>query len=251
MGRRVATSGLVTAVAVAALTACDTSNTAGPPGGHPFRSCPTGTQSTIDRPDFFAWAGIRYLAVEPGVGRPLAQGDLGGEYARVRCSLDGDAFGTSFDEMQDGNATALGVGTPMYAVNGYMASFRLAAHAHGSIVLYEADTNPAARTGRDLLDVAGRVVSIDVDRDMPTTKPLATIRDAAEVDSLVAMLLSAPVRQTGASNSSAGSYAIVLRLRDGTVVLRGYARGTGELGRGIMTPPAFQAAIERAVSASA
>jgi hypothetical protein len=43
-------------------------------------------------------------------------------------------------------AAYLDPGTPLYAVDGYRPSFRLAARREGRLVLYEAAENPSART---------------------------------------------------------------------------------------------------------
>lgn len=59
-------------------------------------------------------------------------------------------------KMQDGDATNLKTGTQLYEVNGYEPSARIWAGDQ----LYEAYTNPAARTLNDLLDVTGKIQTV-------------------------------------------------------------------------------------------
>ena len=54
-------------------------------------------------------------------------------------------------QAKDGDAAFLDIGTRVYTVKGYLPTFRLAAYLDGVLQLYEADTNPCARTGADLL----------------------------------------------------------------------------------------------------
>ncbi|QSF43948.1 hypothetical protein [Paenibacillus tianjinensis] len=58
--------------------------------------------------------------------------------------------------MQDGDATLLDVGTQLYEVTGYKASARLWAGDR----LYDAHSNPAAKTLNDLLDIAGKIENV-------------------------------------------------------------------------------------------
>ncbi|KHL91709.1 hypothetical protein QW71_33250 [Paenibacillus sp. IHB B 3415] len=59
-------------------------------------------------------------------------------------------------ELQDGDATNLKTGTQLYEVNGYEPSARIWAGDQ----LYEAYSNPAARTLNDLLDVTGKIQTV-------------------------------------------------------------------------------------------
>lgn len=59
-------------------------------------------------------------------------------------------------KMQDGDATNLKTGTQLYEVNGYKPSARIWAGDQ----LYEAYSNPAARTLNDLLDAEGKIQTV-------------------------------------------------------------------------------------------
>jgi hypothetical protein len=147
---------------------------------------------------------------------------------------------------KDGDAAFLNPGTPLYGVKGYKASFRLAAWEDGRLTLFEADTNPAARVGGDLLDISGRVQYIGINSEQDGVTELGAIRDKAEVDSLVGMVLEAPVNQQLGDHSGA-RYFVAFHLSDGTIVARAYWASTGELSRGIVLPQQFRQTIEHAL----
>lgn len=82
----------------------------------------------------------------------------------------------------------------MYTVRGYSASFRLAARHDGKLRLYEADTNPKAKRGADLLDIGGKVKAIALldRRDWQTV--LSWLADRSRIDATVRLVLDAPGR---------------------------------------------------------
>ena len=57
------------------------------------------------------------------------------------------------------------------------------------MILYEADTNPYAKKGADLLDISGKVEYIGVNSAIDGTTELASIRDEGQVSQLVDMIL--------------------------------------------------------------
>ena len=85
---------------------------------------------------------------------------LGPELHRVAFMVD-DHAGSNYI-LQDGDATLLPPGTPVHEVKGYKPEFRLAALVNGRVKIFEADTNPLAETGEDLIDIRGKVTSIDI-----------------------------------------------------------------------------------------
>ena len=186
------------------------------------------------------------------VGRQLTDQELGTSYGRVRCMLSDLQFDSSYNELQDGNAAFLPPGSVVYRVKGYAPYFRLAARRNAQLLIYEADSNPTARRGGDLLDLSGKVFTISVDSDTGDgTNEIAAITDMSEVDKLVGMVLAAPVNQRTDAGHAGTRYFLVFHLIDGTAVIRAYFRDTGELSRGILTPPEFRAAIEGAASHAA
>ncbi len=193
--------------------------------------------------------GITYLAKESLGGpiitegeRALAIEDLGPELYRVAFRIDG--YGGSFH--QDGDATYLNPGTPVYGVKGYSQVFRLAILEDGEVTLFEADTNPGARIGEDLLDIRGKVTSIDVLSTKNSIKVLGTkvengedvvlgkIEEERAIERFVEMVLDSPVDQ-GRRDREGPRYFLYFRLADGTSVVRAFWLESGELSRGIMT----------------
>ena len=114
---------------------------------------------------------------------------LGPELFRV--AFRGDGYAGSGYRHQDGDATFLNPGTPVYTVKGYSPKFRLATLEQGRPTLYEADTNPLARTGEDLLDIRGKVTAIDILNDDDENTLLATIDDGPTIARFVDKVLEA------------------------------------------------------------
>ena len=197
--------------------------------------------AVIDWVNFIRFHGITYLA-NFDAGRELQASDLGAQYATVRFHVADNVHDPGY-RLQDGDAAYLAVGTPVYRVVGYVPTFRLAARQDGRILLYEADTNPQAKTGGDLLDIGGKVRSIVVTGDTQAATPVATISDAQSVSALVTLLLAAPVDQSRQSSGDGTRYFLTFHLTDGTQVSRVYLPDAHEVGRGIIVPEAFVATM--------
>ncbi|MEO7022057.1 MAG: hypothetical protein ABI234_18045 [Ktedonobacteraceae bacterium] len=209
-------------------------------------STSTGTHTQIDWVDFIQFHGITYLAgMGQQIGRSLEQQDLGPVFAQVQFKLNDNVTDPSY-HMKDGDAAFLEAGTKVYTVKGYLPAFRLAAFSSQGLQLFEADTNPHARTGADLLDLKDKVQFITINSEKDGTTVLATVKDAQQVEQLVEMLLSSPVNQQ--QNAQDGlRYFLAFHLMDQTVVVRVYWPHANELARGILPPPAFQAIIKQAM----
>jgi hypothetical protein len=199
----------------------------------------------IDWVDFIKFNGITYLASFDHTGRPLQESDLGPIFASVQFRLDGNVHDPDYHS-QDGDAAFLDAGTPVYMVRGYKPQFRLAAHRDGSIVLFEADTNPKARHGADLLDIGGKVRYIGINSEQDGITELGAVKDPQQVAALVAMVLKAPVDQNR-QDQAGPAYFIAFHLNDATTTTRGYGTQSRELSRGIMMPEEFEVAVEEAL----
>ena len=174
--------------------------------------------------------------------RDLSVEDLGPEFHRV--AFRGDGYAGAFYRYQDGDATFLNPGTPVYAVKGYAPTFRLATMEDGRVTLYEADTNPRARTGADLLDIHGKVRAIEILSEEDSETVLGTIGEERAVERLVSVILESPVDQ-GSQDHDGPRYFLGFRLADGTKVVRAYWLESGELSRGIMTDPVVTLTVWR------
>ena len=173
----------------------------------------------IDWVNFIRFGGITYLAAPAKPGRPLTESDLGPVFATVTFKLEGNVQNPGY-QIRDGDAAFLDAGTKVYTVNGYNPAFRLVAHKNNAVTLYEADTNPRARKGADLLDIGGKVLYIGIVSDQDGVTELGAIKDSKRVAKLVTLVLEAPVDQ----NRQGGNrrYFIAFHLVDGTVVTRVY-----------------------------
>ena len=174
----------------------------------------------------------------------LALEHLGPELYRV--AFRGEGYVGSGYRYQDGDATFLNPGTPVYEVKGYSPKFRLATLEQGRPTLYEADTNPSAKTGEDLLDIRGKVTAIDVLNDDNEMTILGTMDDKKAVERFVEMALEAPVDQQNRGHEGP-RYFLGIRLVDGTSVVRAFWLETGEISRGIMTDPVVTLSVWREI----
>src|SRR5258708_22636495 len=208
-------------------------------------ACTRGAGVHIDYLNFVRFGGIEYVTPYTVVVRAPTADNLGPVYGKVGFKLDGNVDDSNY-QPKDGDASYLDVGTPVYTVRGYAPTFRLAAQFAGRLTFYEANSNPKAKTGADLLDIGGKGRSIDVNSEYDGKTQLATISDPAQVARLVALVLAAPVDQQR-QESAAASYFIAFHLIHGTAVARNYWAGSGQIVPGILTPPDFRAAVEQAV----
>ncbi|MDP6604766.1 MAG: hypothetical protein QF664_00695, partial [Dehalococcoidia bacterium] len=126
------------------------------PSPSPAPSTPT-SASIIDWVDFIRPDGITYLRAAPP--STVGTADLGPEFGRVLFNVSKNVTDPSY-RAKDGDSANLDSGTAVYTVGDYAPSFRLTARRDGRLLLYEADSNPRARRGSDLLDIGGRVEHI-------------------------------------------------------------------------------------------
>jgi hypothetical protein len=204
-------------------------------------------QGAADYINFVKLNGITYTADRPVVGRTLGDGGLGPVHATVRCSLR-DKMDPKRGGPQDGDAAYLEAGSPLYQVRGYRPSFRLAARQDGRLVVFEADTNPGARVGRDLLDLDGKVRRISVNSQSDGTTELGAITDPEQVAGMVGMLLAGPVDQRVEPAGEQPVWLLAFHLRDGTATVRAYDAATRRVQRGILVPGRFGELVEAAAS---
>jgi hypothetical protein len=204
-------------------------------------------QGAADYVNFVKLNGITYTADRPVVGRTLREGDLGPVHARVRCSLR-DKLDPTRRGPQDGDAAYLEAGSPLYQVRGYRPTFRLAARQDGRLVVFEADTNPGARVGRDLLDLDDKVHRISVNSHADATTELGAITDPKQVAGMVRMLLAGPVDQRIEPTSEQTVWWLAFHLRDGTATVRAYDSAARHVQRGILVPRRFGQLVQAAAS---
>ncbi len=209
----------------------------------------SGCESQNTLVDFVQVGNIQYRSETAG-GRQLKEADLGPEHAKVRFKVSGSTLAPGY-RPGDGDAAILDPGTPLYEVKHYAASFRLAASANGAYRIYEVDTNPAAKVGSDLLDIAGKVTAIKAQSDEgavsgASTPTPTTITDPQRITRLVDLIMRAPV-ESHPQGLSGPRIFLVFELADGTTTQAGYFPDTGLLKSYIKVPPEFRTALESAL----
>ena len=221
---------------------------------------------SVDYVDFVRWNGIDYQNSFASVGRAIAETDLGPEYFRVKQMLSGS--GTSaYHQVEDGDAAYVPAGSPVYRVQGYAATFRVAARRNdGRLVLYEARNNPTARVGRDLLDIDGKVSAIALLDEKRATTVVARISDPNRIDALVRLVLDGriggsrsaapatarpsrgPGEPTPEIRPSPSSAMLAFELKDGTASVRGYDLTTSVIAPDLVVGGTFRDAIAQLVA---
>jgi len=203
------------------------------------------------------------------VGRRLENEDLGPLFAEATHEVTHEETKESTDLTTTSSSAASSDVVPVYAVEGYDTSFRLAACLGDCLIMLEALSNPRANEASDVLDIGGKVSSIDITGSAPAKEGkvvYGSIEDPEKVQLLVRGLQDAPLEQTSIlelskGNSPYGDYLedflIVFQLEDGTAVGRDYWAANGRLSNvaygvdsnrrsAIVTPPEFLRAFEKA-----
>ena len=116
-------------------------------------------------------------------------------------------------KIKDGDAAYLDEGTPIYSIKEYSPDFRLVAEAGEESLLFEADTNPNAKTGADLLDIGGKVEYIGINSSVDGITEIASITDEKLVSNLVEMVLNAPIDQELLSSGGSRLFIVFLPSR--------------------------------------
>ncbi len=180
-------------------------------------------------------------------GRRVTPADVGDVFARTRCKLADEVTDPSH-QPRDGDATFLEPGTPVHEVVGYDPTFRLAARRDGRWTIYEADEVAGAESGRDLLDIEGKVAYISVNSPKDGRTQIAALRDEEQVKRLVGMVLDAPVDDDLEPDEDEydNRRLVAFHLEDGTATVRALYPQSRLVSTGIVVPQAFVDAIEKA-----
>lgn len=198
--------------------------------------------AAVDYQDFIRLDGTTYYVADHGVGRAVERADLGPVFAIVSGNPPRNDPTLRY-RPRDGDAAFLPRGSSVYTVKGYRPTFRLAASYHGRLWLYEANEAAGARTGADLLDLAGKVRFLSVNSGRVE---LARIKDRPRVAELVQSVLEAPVGPTRA-RAEARYCFVVFNMVDRTAVRRAFFPETGELRPGVFASREFSRAVEGAL----
>jgi hypothetical protein len=185
--------------------------------------------------------------------RPLDASDLGPIVGRVERAqtdpTDEAAFPNEpcFWDLSDGTAPRLLAGDPIYAVQGFATTFRLAAVRDDEVVLYQVWCSDDAWVGADLFDIYGRVERISVTGDLSEASGFAAIEDPGTLDVLTTMLLAGRVIPEELASDAPVAYQLIFHLDDGTTFRASTADGEFLWGLSVIEiPPAFEEALARA-----
>jgi hypothetical protein len=192
-------------------------------------ACAPFSSVIIDYVDFIRWDGTEYLTRFPTVGRELTEADLGAELFRVRQTLSQTRQHDASYEPGDGDAAFVAVGEPVYAVHGYASWFRVASHHSGRLVLYEANRSSAAKRGRDIFDIEGKVAALGLVDQRDGKTVVARITEPSRVRALVRLVLDGvvggvvpPSPVPGGRRPPPDFALIAFELMDGTASVRSY-----------------------------
>jgi hypothetical protein len=201
---------------------------------------------TVDYINFVQFSGVTYVEMSSSPLSPLpASVHLGPPYATV-CRDISRLHGVV--DLQDGDAAFLAAGTSVFRIDGHDPRTVVAAELDGRSLLLHADTNPAARTGRDLLDFSSGLSSVRILDGYNGTQQLGQIIDPAALADLAARIMSARVDQTlqQQSHDSTARWFIEFTTPDGLTTRRAFWRSTGELLRGVFLDAAAVKRLEDA-----
>jgi hypothetical protein len=201
-----------------------------------------GANPAIDFIDFVHVGGVSYVN---RTKRPsnLSTSSIGTRVATVCESYLSRRVDSS---TRDGDASYLAEGTPIYTLRGYSAKFRLAAERNGQLVIFEADANPNAKVGRDLIDLSTVPVQAVAVQDSASGSTIARIDDLPTIGRLIRLLHAAPVDQTRQPIDGSTSL-ISFEFPDGTSTTRILWLDAGFMGSGIVVGPEFVDIIRNAV----
>ena len=173
------------------------------------------------------------------------QGLLGPELYRVAFKVS-DHAGSHYI-LQDGDATLSAPGTPVYEVKGYSPEFRLGALVDDRVTIFEADWNPLAETGEDLIDIRDKVIAVDILSEEDASTVLASIDEERAVGNFVETVLESSVDWNSLGHNEGERRFLGFRLADGTSVVRPFWLESGELWPAIVTDPAVTQFVREAL----
>ena len=199
--------------------------------------------SNIDWVDFVKLNDITYLRTNQIAA--INESDLS-PYDKISYKVADNVRNPAY-KIKNGDAAYLEMGTPVYLLGGYAPDFRLVVRNNQGFIIFEADTNPKAKKGGDLLDIGGKVEYISINSSTDGDTELASIKYQTQIDKLVGMILEAPVDQDS-SPRGAEAYFLEFHLKDGTSTKRCYWLDTGVLHRGMQLSEEFSAVIKSALN---
>lgn len=188
----------------------------------------------IEWVDFIKFDGIMYVSNDYLTNDELDNIELGEVYDTVKHKIADAVFDTKY-KARDGDAAFHEIGTKVYSVLGYDTDFRLAVQTEYGIRLYEADSNPNASYGKEILDIENKVDYITLNSESDAQTVIATIDNKTDVESITNIVLNSPIVNE-VNRTSDTRYFLEFHLIDGTSITRCYWIDDGLLERNIKLP---------------
>lgn len=188
----------------------------------------------IEWVDFIKFDDIMYVSNDYLTNDELDNIELGEVYDTVKHKIADVVFDTKY-KARDGDAAFHEIGTKVYSVLGYDTDFRLAVQTEYGIRLYEADSNPNASYGKEILDIENKVDYITLNSESDAQTVIATIDNKTDVESITNIVLNSPIVNE-VNRTSDTMYFLEFHLIDGTSITRCYWIDDGLLERNIKLP---------------
>jgi hypothetical protein len=198
-----------------------------------------GALPTSYRSDFIKLNGILYAPAYPTDHVPIREQGL---------TLYDTIKRKRSNVYRDGDASALAAGTPVYAIDDYAPSFRLAVKQGEELIVYQAQRNPSATRAGDMLDIGGRVKRIGI--RLPDERfETSSITDQVQINRLVGLILESPYGREAIVHTGVKSVFLTFDLLDGTSIVHIFWLDSSVLGANIQLPQEFGAEIWEAIIA--
>lgn len=241
---------LLTVVGVALLTGCGGEQTVtASPRSEPTPStatCPppdAGGNAQIDWVPFVKIDGRMYSAMQAPAESTVPESALSDLVGTVTCEI-GSMVGNPDFRARDGDAAYLPAGTELRSFADANPALRLAVHEDGAWRVYEVGEVPDARTGGDVLDLAGGVEKVELLDGDSATEVLGSVDEPADVQRLVDAVLEAPAGKPEHERLGDESPVFVrFTLVDGTAVQRPWHRSAGVLASQVAAPDELEALL--------
>lgn len=177
---------------------------------------------TIDWVDFVKLGGIQYMRTDYSIDADK----LGPQISEVKFKISDNVNNPDYI-VKDGDAAYLEKGTPIYNINNYKSSFRIAIKATNEIIVYQVFDNPSAKKGSDIADISNKVDYIEIN-SKSNEEEIAAITDVDKINEMVDMVLKAPV-DLSTSKQMGERYLISFHLKDGSEFKGTYWLESGQL----------------------
>lgn len=134
----------------------------------------------------------------------------------------------------------------IYKIKNYKIGFRIAVKDGNKYLIFEADVNPKAKYGKDLLDIENKVSYIGISDSGSGLPEYCFIKDSKVIKNIVNMILSSKVTSIY-NNSQNNNYYLGLHLKDGTKIIRFFSLEANALDNKILLTKEFGRDIKEAI----